>query len=121
MDDIIYEKTMTYTNNALCGLSFILNTIVFIVFNRKGLRDLSMSRYLSAIAVLDPLFVTFGSIMNHSDIQNTSWSCKIISYFFVGLNRICTWISCIVSVDRLLSVAFLGKVRKRTSFHFKLL
>jgi hypothetical protein len=99
------------------------NLMVIVVFMSKKLRNHSMNRYLSALAISDSieLIISVGfNISPYMGFSHMSILCKISAGLMIMFFQYCSIITMIVSIDRFISVIYAKRFTFKNSFQFQL-
>jgi hypothetical protein len=96
----------------LCG-----NLLIIILMRRKIISKLTISVYLTSLAISDTFVLIFDNLINWIDLLSLEFSiktltdCKIYSIYYIS-KLISSWIIVSISIDRFLLVYFSTKTKK---------
>jgi hypothetical protein len=97
------------------------NILVIIIFSTEKLRKHAMSRYLVILAISDIFALLSSIVMNITDVWKiTMLYCQLLIFFVTMFFQYCSNIILIVSVDRLVSVKWVNKLKKLNKLKFQL-
>lgn len=109
----------------LVPLGLVGNTLMYIIFARKGLKNLSLSIYFRAMAIVN-LFITVNwakvFLMYEFDYYITEraiFFCKSINYLIFAAGPISAWIQVATGIDRFLTIIHPNRFKITQKYSFQ--
>lgn len=114
-----------YCTLILVPLGLAGNTLMYIIFARKGLKNLSLSIYFRAMAIVN-LFITINwakiFLMYEFDYYITEraiFLCKSINYLIFAAGPISAWIQVATGIDRFLTIIHPNRFKITQKYSFQ--
>ena len=119
---IIIIRILYYVYAVVCLIGLIGNMLALIVFSRKKFQNSIFSTYFRILTIFDLLTLLirvdyfFGKFFNISLRNFTDWSCKLMYFLIYCIPAISSWMLCLISLDRYISIVKHNKFlfRKKT-------
>lgn len=114
----IYFNSISTIFFTIIGL--IGNSIVFLIFTSKKLRNHSMNRYLACLAISDTIemLVSWSQIQDNS-LPKSSLACKLFNYSIMIFYQYCSCLIILASFDRLITIKYPYKYEFKNKFRFQ--
>lgn len=118
-------QILLYCTLILVPLGLAGNTLMYIIFARKGLKNLSLSIYFRAMAIVN-LFITINwakiFLMYEFDYyitERATFLCKSINYLIFAAGPISAWIQVATGIDRFLTIIHPNRFKITQKYSFQ--
>ena len=101
--------------------TFTGNTIIVIIYNTKSFKNQSMSRYISILAIVNIFAANLNGIYTFTyDYLQTHFTCRYLLYIMMIFYQLSPSLSCIIAVDRLISVKYPRRFNIKNKLSFQI-